>query len=260
MKAKHSGNSFTLLLICALYLVPGLLLSSAPARAELLTKCGKYASVDVEAAGDSYKVHNNIWNGEDKSQCIKVNSANGYFTISSSRHSKPLDDAPASYAFISKGCHWGKCDRDADQAPKQVGEIREAISNWSTTPSADGVYNVAYDLWFNKTPRTTRRPGIEMMIWLAYKGDIQPLGALTEVGISIGDSKWDVWTGQHIITYVRNDPVDSVNDFDVKPFIADSVSKGYIQDDWYLVSIGAGFEIWQGGEGLTSNAFSFRVN
>jgi cellulose 1,4-beta-cellobiosidase len=37
------------------------------------------------------------------------------------------------------------------------------------------------------------------------------------------------------------------------------VTRGYIQNSWYLIDAEAGFEIWQGGAGLATNAFSVTV-
>lgn len=51
----------------------------------------------------------------------------------------------------------------------------------------------------------------------------------------------------------------SVN-LDVKHFINDSIQRGYAQSGWYLTSIQAGFEIWQGGTGLKVNSFAAKVN
>jgi cellulase/cellobiase CelA1 len=44
--------------------------------------------------------------------------------------------------------------------------------------------------------------------------------------------------------------------FPVSTFFNDAVSRGYAQRAWYLTSIQAGFEPWQGGVGLAVNNFS----
>jgi hypothetical protein len=234
------------------------------ANAEILTKCGKYASVNVGKDRDSYTVHNNIWNDHPNSHCIEVDRGNGAFRVTSSRHNKSTLGAPAGYSFINKGCHWGVCAHARGDMPKQVSTILEARSSWSTTQAPEGIYNVAYDIWFHPDPGASGQPdGTELMIWLAYKGDIQPVGSLTGMGVPIGDAKWDIWTGWNgangVITYVRANSVESVSDLSIKTFIVDAVARGYVQNDWYLISLGAGFEIWKGGEGLASNAFSFQL-
>lgn len=234
------------------------------AEAEVLTSCNKYAAVNVGTKRNPYRVYNNIWNDQNKSHCIKVDSNNGAFTIVSSKHNKPANGAPAGYSFINKGCHWGICVHAKGEMPRQISSILEARSNWSTTQATTGIYNVAYDIWFHSNPVPNGHPdGGELMIWLASKGDVQPVGSLIAVNVFIGDAMWDVWAGWNgansVITYVRINGVESVQDFSIKAFIVDAVSRGYVEDDWYLVSIGAGFEIWKGGEGLASNAFSLQV-
>lgn len=250
--------------LCVIPMVMGALFVAAPANASMVTKCGKNASVKVVPEGSHYSVHNNVWNAPNKSQCIQVDSRNGAFSIVSSKHNHSVHGAPASYAFINKGCHWGLCTDTEGAIPRQVSSIVEAKSSWTTTQSAEGVFNVAYDVWFHKNAMVIGQPdGAELMIWLAYKGNIQPVGELVTRGVILEGAAWDVWAGwngkNNVITYVRTNHTESVADLNIKSFIDDGTAKGYIQSDWYLVSLGAGFEIWQGGAGLASNAFSFEV-
>lgn len=240
------------------------LISSPTALAANLTKCGKHASVRVEPGKNSYTVHNNIWNGSNKSQCIEVDSFSGEFKVVSTAHDRSAQGAPASYAFINKGCHWGVCSNAEGEMPRQVGTILDARSSWNTTQTANGVYNVAYDIWFHSSSMTFGHPdSAELMIWLAYKGDIQPTGSLIEEAVSIDNSTWNIWAGWNgkniVITYVRTDNIEVVNDLNIKSFIADSTSREFIDQNWYLISVGAGFEIWKGGVGLASNSFDFKI-
>lgn len=263
MKAETSLREFSLL-ICVPLVVLGALFSVRAAQAEVLTMCGKYSAVNVGKSGNPYRVYNNIWNDQNKSHCMEVNSNNGAFRITSSRHDKPTQGAPATYSFINKGCHWGVCAHAKGEMPRQVSSILEARSSWSTTQATSGVYNVAYDVWFHPSSMALGQPdGAELMIWLACKGDIQPVGSMIGMNVPVGDALWDIWAGWNgsnsVITYVRVNNIEAVSDFSIKAFIVDAVSRGYIENDWYLVSVGAGFEIWKGGEGLASNSFSFQV-
>lgn len=233
--------------------------------AATVKKCNQYDSVNITPTSNTYKVSNNIWNDADGSQCIQVNDANGNFSVVSSTHDKPANGPPASYPFISKGCHWGSCTNTANSGlPKQVSAILNASSCWSTTQPTTGVYNVVYDLWFNKTSTASGQPdGVELMIWLASKGEIQPAGSLIASGVSIAGTSWNVWGGSNgmnnVISYVRASSVRSVCNLNLKSFVNDAVTRGYAQSSWYLISVEAGFEIWQNGSGLSSNAFSILV-
>jgi len=51
----------------------------------------------------------------------------------------------------------------------------------------------------------------------------------------------------------------SVTNLDLQALVADAVSRGYIQNSWYLIDVEAGFELWQGGAGLATNSFSINV-
>ncbi|GAA3435534.1 cellulose binding domain-containing protein [Kutzneria kofuensis] len=71
---------------------------------------------------------------------------------------------------------------------------------------------------------------------------------------------WAVWTGQQtswkIISYVLDPGATSVTNLDLKSLINDAVARGSINPSHYLIDVEAGFEIWQGGQGLATNSFS----
>ena len=143
--------------------------------------------------------------------------------------------------------------------PIRVGQLKPGMitSSWVTTQPPDGAYDVAYDIWFNRSPATSGAPdGGELMIWLAHRGgsQIAPAGApVAHVAIDgYAFTLW-LWTGQggqHRISYVMDHPVQSVRDFDVSGVVADAARRGYLSATSYLLNIQAGFEIWQGGRGL----------
>jgi cellulose 1,4-beta-cellobiosidase len=60
------------------------------------------------------------------------------------------------------------------------------------------------------------------------------------------------------IAYVSREPLSSV-DLDIKAFIDDAVSRGFIDPEWFLDAIEAGFEIWRGGSGSETLSFSAHV-
>ncbi len=120
---------------------------------------------------------------------------------------------------------------------------------------------MAYDLWINSTPTTAGQPdGTEIMIWLNDRGGVQPFGGKTGTSSAAGHN-WDVWTGQQtswkIISYVLQGGGTSFSGLDVKALIDDAVGRGSVNPSHYLIDAEAGFEIWQGGQGLATNSFSF---
>jgi Glycosyl hydrolase family 12 len=122
---------------------------------------------------------------------------------------------------------------------------------------------VAYDIWFNQTPTTSGQPnGAELMIWLNHHGPIRPAGTLVATDVSIGGLGYDVWVRQkawNTISYTMTTGATSLSDVDLRAFVADAVSRGYILSSWYLIGVEAGFELWQGGTDLATNSFSVNV-
>ncbi|MDW8065407.1 MAG: cellulose binding domain-containing protein, partial [Anaerolineae bacterium] len=220
--------------------------------------CAQWGMVYV--ANGEYFVQNNIW-GANTPQCIHVDDTNGNFRVVQSRHAN-TGGMPASYPSIVKGCHWGTCTT-ASGMPIRVSEIGSAPSSWTVSVPTSGRWNVAYDLWLspNLDTRNGYPGGAEIMIWLDSRGGVQPAGS--PVGtVSIGGATWEVWYAQmdwNYIAYRRTTPTHSVSNLDLKAFIDDARARGYVQPSWYLHAIEAGFEIWEGGRGLTSQGFSARV-
>ena len=76
--------------------------------------------------------------------------------------------------------------------------------------------------------------------------------------MSLNGATWDVWFGNigwNVISYVRTSSTSSIS-FAPSTFLDDAASRGYAQKSWYLTSIQAGFEPWQGGVGLAVNDFT----
>ncbi|MBY8879422.1 cellulose binding domain-containing protein [Streptomyces sp. PLK6-54] len=101
------------------------------------------------------------------------------------------------------------------------------------------------------------------MIWLNSRGGVQPFGGKTGTSSAAGHN-WDVWTGNQtswkIISYVLQGGGTSFSNLDVKALINDAVSRGSVNPSHYLIDAEAGFEVWQGGQGLATNSFSFSAS
>ena len=211
------------------------------------------------AAGD-YTIQANEWNSTAQ-QCVTYTGGTAW-SVSTANFNLTASGAPATYPSIYKGCHWGACTANSG-LPIQVSNLGSATSSWSTTQPASGAYDVAYDLWFNSTPTTTGQPdGTEVMIWLNSRGGVKPFGSQSGTA-NVAGANWNVWTGQQtswkIISYVLNPGGTSVSNLDIKALINDAVSRGSINPAHYLIDAEAGFEIWQGGQGLATNSFSFNA-
>lgn len=97
-----------------------------------------------------------------------------------------------------------------------------------------------------------------------HRGGVQPIGSRTAT-VQLDGRNWDVWTGPgasgwKVISYVLQGGATELADFDVKDLIDDGVGRGSINPAHYLIDAEAGFEIWQGGQGLGMNGFAFEAS
>jgi len=227
--------------------------------AQITTLCDRYASTTVLAG--EYNVMNNVWGSGTGvgNQCLEVDASSSYFKVSLSTHNS---SSVASYPAIFKGCHWGWCTTSDNPMPLQVKEIERAPFTWVTNSAGvSGTWNIALDIWFDDEQSFSNDYDAEMMIWIGYHGGANPAGS-RQATVQIGGLTWDVyfvaWSNWNYIAYKITTPVDSVS-LDLGDFIHDSFTRGYLNTAWYMHAIEAGFEIWSGGQGLTTHSFSADV-
>jgi chitodextrinase len=220
------------------------------------TICAQFGSTTVSSG--RYIVQNNSW-GDTTTQCIDVNQTGPGFTVTTASHNRPTNGAPGAYPSIYFGCHYANCSTGSG-LPLQAsaGAFAGIQTAVSMAYPGSGVFDAAYDIWFDPTPRTDgQNTGAEVMVWLNHTGAIQPVGS--QVGTAtIAGATWNVWegnTGWNVVSYVRQQTTTSVS-FTVNDFFSDAISRGFAQRAWYLTSIQAGFEPWVGQTGLAVNSFS----
>jgi Glycosyl hydrolase family 12/Cellulose binding domain len=227
---------------------------TAPAASAAVI-CDQFGSTTIQ--GGRYVIQNNRW-GSDAPQCISTTTTG--FSITQQDGVKATNGAPNSYPSVYYGCHYANCSSSGNILPLQAST--SAFNGISTSVSmtypSSGIWDAAYDIWFDPTPRTDgQNTGAEIMVWLNRMGSIQPVGSQVAT-VSLAGATWAVWEGNigwNVVSYVRSSPTTSMN-FPVSTFFNDAVSRGFAQRSWYLTSIQAGFEPWQGGVGLAVNNFS----
>ncbi|MFC3893017.1 glycoside hydrolase [Lentzea rhizosphaerae] len=227
--------------------------TSGSAQADT-TICDQYGSTTIQGR---YVVQNNRW-GTSAQQCINVTSTG--FRIATQQGSSPTNGAPVSYPSVFLGCHYTNCS-PGSTLPMQVSRIRNATSSISYQ-YAGGTYNASYDIWLDPTPKTNGVNQMEIMIWFNRQGPIQPIGSAVG-NTTIAGRSWQVWRGSNgsnnVISYVASSTINSWS-FNVLDFVNDVRARGAITNSWYLTSIQAGFEPWNGGVGLAVNNFSASVS
>jgi cellulase/cellobiase CelA1 len=227
--------------------------AAGPAQADVRI-CEQFGSTTIQGR---YVVQNNRW-GSSAEQCINVTD-NG-FSIVSQQGSTATNGAPLSYPSVFLGCHYTNCSPGTN-LPLQVSQISSATSSINYA-YAGGTFNASYDIWLDPTPRRDGVNQQEIMIWFNRQGPIQPIGYVVGTA-NVGGRTWEVWRGSNgannVISYVAPSAISSWS-FSVLDFINDTRNRGLITNSWYLTSIQAGFEPWNGGTGLGVNSFSAAVN
>ncbi|MFE3186025.1 cellulose binding domain-containing protein [Streptomyces violascens] len=233
----------------------GSLLTTASAAQAGTTLCEQFGSTTIQGR---YVVQNNRW-GTSQTQCVTTTESG--FRITQADGSVPTNGAPKSYPSLYNGCHYTNCSPGTN-LPARLGTIAGSPTSISYSYVSNAVYDAAYDIWLDPTPRTDGVNRTEIMIWFNKVGPVQPVGS--QVGTAnVAGRPWQVWSGNNgtndVLTFVAPSAIADWS-FDVMDFARQAVSRGLAQDSWYLTSIQAGFEPWQNGAGLAVTSFSSTVN
>ena len=251
-------------LLLALGCVFAVIAANPSAHAATSTLCQEETA---SVSGGTYIVQNNEYDSS-ASECVTTDGG-ADFTVANSSIDNSTDGSPGAYPSIYQGCHWGDCSSGGlTTTPIEVSNLAtgKVTTSWSTTqPGGSSDYDVAYDIWFNKTPTTTGQPDCtEMMVWLNHNGPVQPFGSEVASNVTVGGHTYNIWEGQQsswdTVTYDMTSASTSVSNLDVGTLAQDMLSRGYTQSSCYLIDVEAGFELWQGGAGLETNSFSVNVN
>jgi hypothetical protein len=174
----------------------------------------------------------------------------------------PRNGDVRAYPFTGVGCAYDLCSKDTD-LPKRVGREGGATSSWAWRGSPAGEWNASYDLWFDMRDQiSTQDNGAELMIWLRtmprYRG-----GKI----VTIGGHRYEfmTWRAGHggkswnYIQFRTLSTTRTVTGLKLWPFIQFAIRHRLIRWGWWLTSVHAGFEIWSGGTGLTTERFDAHV-
>ncbi len=234
---------------------------AAPSPTLAQSSCNAFA---VFAVGGGYNVQNNGFNLQGATQCITVNSSGTNWSVTTTAN-VPTNGAPSGYPSIYAGCHWGTCSPNQHGMPIQYTSITSSPTTWNVTPSPNGNWDIAYDIWFNPNSSTSNNStGLELMVWINHMGSIQPAGSVVASNVTIGGMTWNIWRSgstqnSGTVSYVATSPTNSFN-FDLLNIYRDLVNRGYLSSNQWLIDIEAGTEIWTAGSNFATNSFSACVN
>ncbi|MCK1822441.1 cellulose binding domain-containing protein, partial [Streptomyces sp. XM83C] len=255
--SKHPARGARALLgaaLTALSVAAALLTGASSAQADT-TICEQYGSTTIQGR---YVVQNNRW-GTSDTQCISVTDSG--FRVTQADGSVPTNGAPKSYPSVFNGCHYTNCSPGTN-LPMQLSSISSAPTSISYSYVGNAVYDAAYDIWLDPTPRKDGVNRTEIMVWFNRVGPIQPVGSRVDTA-TVAGRQWEVWSGNNggndVLSFVATSTLSSWS-FDVMDFVRQTIARGLAQNNWYLTSVQAGFEPWQNGAGLAVNSFSSTVN
>jgi hypothetical protein len=227
----------------------------------------------VLVGGENYIIQNNNWGNPAGSDCI-LSYVNNSFTVDTCTGSG--QSAPAAFPSIYIGANGNTANgvlstSTTDEMPIQISNIANIATTFRYS-GGSGSYNATYDIWFaNAPPAVEYGDGIDgfVMVWLRDPGDRQPIGS--DMGaVTIAGQSWNVWVGPRgdgpegyndapVVSFVNptqddNSRAQSFVDVNLKEFL--TAAGGYgIGANMYLTDVFAGFEIWNGGQGLKVDEF-----
>jgi len=217
----------------------------------------------VTRGGRSYIVQNNVWNGNKQAQRLTVKGVS--FEVTTQGNSQGTNGAPSSYPSVFIGKNFGRVTNGSN-LPKRVGDLAKVATAWRWKAGANGQWNVSYDVWFsnNASGDANSPTGGYLMVWLHKPSAAQPLGSVSGTETIAGKS-WQVWTcpgscqnGVPVISYIPSGGQSVMElQFDLNDFIKNAKIKypNQMKDAWFLSNVFAGFEIWNGGQGLATEDF-----
>jgi hypothetical protein len=225
--------------------------------------CGAHQHLTVVAsAGARYVVKNDSYGGGRV--CLANRGGRPDFTVTRAPW-RERSGGPQAYPFILYGCSWGTCS-PGSALPARVRSLHWPAAAWSTfRQDARGKWDAAFDIWFGRRPLTTgQAAGAELMIWLGARR----LGSPARRHLAWLAGTW--WSFMHwrtchrgrcwnYLRFWRLRPVAGVRYLPLAPFIRHAERRDLIRPRWWLENIEAGFELWQGGTGLTTRGFWARA-
>lgn len=227
-------------------------------------RCDRWGQIELLG---QYMVQNNIWNEEAaaQEQCVTAlwdgeSSIAGMIV-------DPVDietsDTPASYPAIVYGWHWGTFYGAYAEA-RRVEDIDTIPSTWRFSVPSEARYNASYDLWLHALPAPPDANGsLELMVWVDSH-DASPIGEMVDL-VELEGASWEVWRGQNTdfgfatVTYRRTEGTTDVT-LDLLGFVQGALDVVEAPEDWYLLGVEAGFELWRATDRFASQSYEVRID
>jgi hypothetical protein len=254
---RYRYNTISILVALAVLPASLVAVSAQPASASTVRLCKFDQHIAVTShRGRQFVVRNDFWG--TRKFCVTNSSLRPNFTVVKTG-TNIIHGNVLAFPYIFTGCAWGICTAKSG-LPARASSLRHPKATWHTRDQAAGRWNAAFDLWFAKHDiKTGQAAGAELMIWLNTR-DL-PLSSTQIVRVDgvqwylahwVTSHSWGTW---NYIQFRRVHPRRGVNNLRLNPFIHHAERDGLISRRWWLLNIEAGFEIWDGGKGLSGRRF-----
>jgi glycosyl hydrolase family 12 len=225
----------------------------------------------ITTASPLYNVENT--NSAGGSACVTVSASAEAFHVDSTNFDPSAPGADTSTPYIGFKAIYTGCKNKAclePEYPALAGSIVSEPTSWtfsSNFSQINGQFDAIYDAFFNTTPSQQYLPtGGELEVFLNYTSQESALGGTQLPDLTVAGQTYHVWSvvktaGARTWTRIAfqrasTNRTTSVSNLDMATFIKAAIADGSINPSWYQQDLEAGFEIWQGGVGLATSAFS----
>lgn len=242
-----------------------------------------FALIDLTIEGDAYKVTTNPWGGAE--QTIAAGDGVVFTVVSMEAPAGGEAWDVAAFPSVFRGASYGGDRTDDSGMPIQISAIEAVETGMSTNASAityNG--NTTYDVYFTNDEDYNvdgeGPPDVYLMVWFDANA-INPINsegegwscasdpptyieACTGAGsVEIDGKTFHRFIGPNgnstVISYAPEERFDEW-EFDLNDFITDAVAEGVLTESMYLQSVQGGFELIEGGAGLTIYDYYVHVN
>jgi hypothetical protein len=225
----------------------------------------------IATANPLYNVENT--NSPGGSACVTVSASAEAFHVDSTSWDPSAPGADTTDPYIGFKAIYTGCKNKAclePEYPALAGSVVSEPTSWtfsSNFSQIGGQFDAIYDAFFNTTPTQQYLPtGGELEVFLNYTSQESALGGTQLPDLTVAGQTYHVWSvvktaGARTWTRIAfqrtsTNKTTSVSNLDMATFIKAAIADGAINPSWYQQDLEAGFEIWQGGVGLSTSAFS----
>jgi Glycosyl hydrolase family 12 len=229
------------------------------------------SNTGVQALGSSgLGYQNNVNNLGSGSQSVTgaYGTGCGELTVNTSGI-KSNNDSPASYPSLVDGWHFGSWNGAYSQgSAKALSALSSVKSSFAFTPPAGNKWDVSYDMWVASSTGISAPDAntLEVMVWLDYSNAVttNPIGSKLTTSLTAAGTTWEIWYGStgawHTVSYRRSPGSGAVTDLDLLAFLKDAVTHGTGSTSWDLLSVEAGFELFDATSGGSMDSYSCTIN